>query len=110
MKDKLLTPQAQLERAKRLMADAAVDMVSAIIAMSTAQNEWVDQKHSPLGKARHLRLARAGTLPSRKVGHLVLVRREDLNAYLEREGFRPAKATPEDEVVAMVEKLVGTRR
>lgn len=111
MKDRLLTPQARLERAKRQIAEGISEMIEATIARGVAANEWVDQHHSPLGKRRHLELARKGKLPSKKHGQLVLVKREDMNAYLEREGLTRARPTDDDDVLDVVERIAsGGRR
>ncbi|MDX2055677.1 MAG: hypothetical protein SFV15_24960 [Polyangiaceae bacterium] len=43
---------------------------------------YYDQHTSPLGKRRHLNLARRGALPAHKVGRRVLVRHVDVHAYI----------------------------
>lgn len=92
-----LTPQARLERAKKTIAAGVDELVEARLALVSAKEEWVDQKHSPLGKRRHLELARTGKLPSKKDGRRVLVRRDDLNAYLEKHAIsRGAREEDED--------------
>jgi excisionase family DNA binding protein len=58
------------------------EIVNAIEQQSTGA-EWVDQKSSPLGRDRHMRLVRAGTLPGKKDGRRVLVRRADIERYLQ---------------------------
>jgi excisionase family DNA binding protein len=111
VKDRSLTPEARLERAKRTIAEGISEMIEATIARGVAANEWVDQKSSPLGKNRHLALARTGKIPSKKVGQLVLIRRDDLNAYLEREGISRSRPTDEDDVLDVVERITaGGRR
>lgn len=50
--------------------------------LKSGQDEWVDQKHSPLGRKRHLELARTGKLPSSKDGRRVLIRQSAIDAYL----------------------------
>ena len=111
MKDRALTPEARLERAKRTIAEGISEMIEATIARGVAANEWVDQMHSPLGKRRHLELARTGKLPSKKIGRLVLVRREDMNAFLDREGLTRARPSDDDDVLAVVERIAsGGRR
>jgi len=111
MKDRVLTPEARLERAKRSIAEAVSEMIEATIARGVAANEWVDQNHSPLGKRRHLALARAGKLPSKKIGQLVLVKREDMNAYLDREGLSRGPRPEDEDVLDVVERITaGGRR
>ncbi len=51
---------------------------------STAAPEWIDQKSSPLGRRRHLELARSGVLKSTKDAGRVLIRRTDIDRYLEK--------------------------
>lgn len=112
MKDRHLTPEARLERAKRTIAEGVAEMIEATIARGVAANEWVDQNASPLGKAKHLKLARTGKVQSKKIGRAVLIKREDLNAYIEREGLSRAPAsTAEAEVLDIVERITaGGRR
>jgi hypothetical protein len=45
------------------------------------------QYNSPLGRARHLELARLGILPSEKSGSRVLIRRDVVRFYLTDPGF-----------------------
>ncbi len=45
------------------------------------------QYNSPLGRARHLELARLGILPSEKSGSRVLIRRDVVHFYLTDPGF-----------------------
>ncbi len=110
MTARLLTPEAQLERAKRLIGEAVFDMIKAAIATGAAQSEWIDQNASPLGKRRHLELARAGRLPSKKHGRLVLIRRDDLNAFVDREGLSRGERVAEEDVVDVVEAIMRGRR
>ena len=44
---------------------------------------FYSQSDSPLGRRRHLELARAGVLTGRTVGRRVLVLREDVHAYID---------------------------
>ncbi|WP_438014897.1 helix-turn-helix domain-containing protein [Sorangium sp. So ce315] len=57
---------------------------------------WVSQEDSPLGRREHCKLARSGALPGRKVGKRWLVRRSELDAYIEAHGAtpKPAEAEP----------------
>jgi excisionase family DNA binding protein len=111
VKDRHLTPEARLERAKRTIAEGISEMIEATIARGVAANEWVDQNHSPLGKRKHLELARAGKLPSKKVGRDVLVKRDDLNAYIQREGISRGRSVDDEDVLEIVERIAaGGRR
>lgn len=60
----------------------ARELADALEGAATA-SEWLDQKQSPLGRRRHLELVRAGVLRGRKEGRKVLVRRADIERYLE---------------------------
>lgn len=108
VRDRVLTPEARLERAKRGIAECVAEMIEATIARGVAANEWVDQAHSPLGKRRHLELARAGKLPSKKIGRLVLVKRDDLNAYLEREGLARGTRVEDEDVLDVLERVTAS--
>ena len=73
--------------------------------------DWVDQSSSPLGRKKHLALARAGTLKATREGRRVLVRRADIDAYLEKR--RGVTVEPEGDLerdVAKILSLVGTGR
>lgn len=111
IRESALTPEARRERAKRMLADAVVELIEATIEQGSAANEWLDQKTSPLGREKHLRLVQQGKLPARKLGKRVLVRKADLDAYLEREGIaRGPMSSEAEEVVAAVERLMGGKR
>jgi hypothetical protein len=53
-------------------------------------DDWIDQAHSPLGRRTHCRLVRSGALPGVSVHRRVLVRRRDLDAYVEARRAPPA--------------------
>jgi hypothetical protein len=59
------------------LIDEIVDALEAVAAP-----EWYDQTNSPLGRDRHLRLARSGTLKSSKEKGHIWIRRADIDAYL----------------------------
>jgi excisionase family DNA binding protein len=61
------------------LIDEIVDAIEG-----SATTEWVDAKTSPLGRERHNRLVREGKLRGTKDGRRVLVRRADIDAYLEK--------------------------
>jgi excisionase family DNA binding protein len=66
--------------------NALGDWVRALVRAELArpdQDEWLDQNRSPLGRRRHLALVREGKLPGHKDGKRVLVRRRDLDSYIE---------------------------
>lgn len=106
----ILTPEARLERAKRTIAEGVSELVEARLSLADASNDWVDQYKSPLGKRRHLDLVRTGKLQGRKLGRRVLVRRVDLNAHIEREGLARGRPADEQDVVDVVDELLGARR
>ena len=113
MNDDKLTPQARKERAKRGIAEAVADLIAATIEEGLAVSEWVDQCTSPLGRRRHLEIARTGKLASRKHGSRVLIRRDELNAYIEKEGLGRGKHTEEQDLGAVVDSLLlagGSKR
>ena len=90
-----LTTAAIAERASRQILAGVKDLVRAEIAAATLP-EWLDQKTSPLGREKHLRLAREGKLPSRKEGRQVLVHRDDINAYIKSYPERGKRVEDED--------------
>ena len=80
---------------------AALDLVAhglrsmvAGLEQLRAGEEWVDQNHSPIGKRAHLDACRRGDLVAREVGHLRLVKRSELDAYIEKHRAKIIKAAP----------------
>lgn len=108
-----LTPDARIARAKRVIADAITDLVEAQVAKGVVASEWVDQDASPLGRRRHLDLVRDRVLVGVREGRKVLVRKRDINAYLEKRGVTPA-VEDEDDVEglmnAITKRAAGGRR
>lgn len=83
--------------------------------------DWVDQHNSPLGRRAHLAAVKAGRVPGFKPEgtRLVLVRRRDLDAYIEARPMRarapdvtPAEtvAPPPDEQAAMAAIIARATR
>lgn len=79
-----LTPSARVAIAKKKLADAIDELLDAKLAEKNSSSEWVSQDNSPLGKNRHLRLVRKNILPAVKDGKKRLVRKCDIDAYLEK--------------------------
>lgn len=79
MQDETDTRGSVLRQRLHTLIDEIVDAIES----GATGAEWVDQTNSPLGRDRHLRLVRSGTLPGRKDGRRVLVRRRDLDRYLD---------------------------
>lgn len=104
-----LTPEARIDRAKRTIADAIDELVEARLALGSARAEFVDQDTSPLGHRKHLELVRDKKLPAVKEGRRRLVRRSDIDAYLKEHEVAAGPQT-DDDVDAMVERIVGTGR
>lgn len=61
---------------------------------------FYSQANSPLGRRRHLELARCGTLRAKKVGRLVLVARDDVHAFIEKHPARAHAADDQDDPLA----------
>lgn len=106
-----LTPEARIDAAKRALADAIDELVDARLSKGAAAREWVDQTTSPLGSERHLRLVRDGVLKGVKSGRRRLVRRVDIDAYLEEhQVVAKADEAVEVDVDAMMKRISGGRR
>ncbi|MBK6694816.1 MAG: helix-turn-helix domain-containing protein [Myxococcales bacterium] len=71
-----------------------LEVCGTLVAEVTPPPELVDQHASPLGKSKHLRLVRSGELPAVKAGKRVLVRREDLDAWLAAHAAEPQAKAP----------------
>ncbi|CAN5518929.1 hypothetical protein BH09MYX1_BH09MYX1_00860 [soil metagenome] len=79
-----------IRRAEALEEQAAADRgLAALEERDHDHDEWVSQDDSPLGRFSHLRAVRSGKLSGRRVGKKVLVRRSDLDAYIESAEHRP---------------------
>lgn len=76
-------------------------------------DDWVDQDHSPLKKRAHLDAVRRGDLVGRKVGSQVLVRRDELDAYIEKHRVRviqtPNEAEEEEQAIEAILKHTARR-
>lgn len=104
-----LSPQAKIDRGQRLQAEGRRLEIEGVLEMHHAANDWVDQASSPLGRKKHLRLARLGVIPSRKDGRQVLVKRDDLNAYLEKNGLaRGGKSEQDEDLDDLIERVNAT--
>lgn len=104
-----LTPEARIDAAKRKLVEAIDELVEARLAKGATASEWVDQYDSPLGKRRHLELVRAGTLRGVIDRHRRLVRRADIDRYLEEHPTQPRQSTEED-LDGMVARITGVGR
>jgi len=105
-----MTPDARLERAKRLLAENISELVAATLAKNVYVEEWVDQSNSPLGRRRHLDLVRAGKLKGSREGRRVLVRKVDIDAFIARNQIiRVDDAADEEREVARVIATLGRR-
>ncbi len=100
------TLRSRVEAAAIRFAD---EIVSAI-ELHTGSSEWVDQNDSPLGKRRHMALVRSGELKGRKDGRKVLVKRSELDAYIERNAITTAGSTDEADGVLAEMGLRGVRK
>jgi excisionase family DNA binding protein len=76
---------------------ALVDRIADEIERTRRADEWIDQAHSPLGRAKHLRLAREGVLPSSKEGRQILIKRSVLDAYIAKHKVDTVRSDVEDE-------------
>ena len=88
----------------------ALDNVRKLLEEPDA-NEWIDQTASPLGRRRHCALARRGVLKAHKDGARWLVRRKDLDAYIEGQDIGTAgnEAAEEAAVMAYRSRPKGRR-
>jgi hypothetical protein len=73
-----------------------------------AGEDWVDQRSSPLGSRLHCRLVRSGALPGYRAGRRVLVRKADLDQYLEGHRIAPTERRDEaNEIDQLLAKMGG---
>ncbi len=72
------------DAALRLLAEALVPHLRQHLKTDPdGYRGYYSQHDSPLGRTRHLGLARAGTLPGHKVGRRVLVQRDRVDEYIQ---------------------------
>lgn len=71
---------------------------------------FYSQANSPLGRRRHLELARCGTLQARKVGRLALIPRDDVHAFIERHPVRLRSSESPNNPLADWGLVTRTRR
>lgn len=102
------TPDAKLARAFRQMTAGLELAMEAIVERGVAASEWVGQDDSPLGKSAHLALARSGKVESRKVHRKVLIRRTDLNRYIETKAEARGVANDHDDVSDVLDRITGS--
>lgn len=77
----------------RLIARAVVPHVlDELRGMQAPGPVYYDQTNSPLGRRRHLALAREGALPRRKVGRRVLVECAHVHAHIEAHAQEPVSS------------------
>jgi hypothetical protein len=116
-----LTPRARRALAVSALVAALDQYLDVTLSEANARtNEWVDQHASPLGKRAHLEAVRRGDLHGVKHGRRVLVRRAELNSFLENHSVKHRTATDDSgrgidmdrasEVAAAVLTQVGLRQ
>jgi excisionase family DNA binding protein len=84
-----LPPAARKEMAARALISAVETFVHVVERDASPCDEWISQYDSPLGRRAHLKAVRAGALPGVKVGRRILVRRSDVDQYLQSHVARP---------------------
>jgi hypothetical protein len=77
------------------------------LARDERGDDWIDQIHSPLGRRTHCALVRRGTVPGVRLHRRVLIRRRDLDKYIE--SHRAAPADDCDELAAALARVGGRR-
>jgi hypothetical protein len=118
--EEALTPRARRELAASALLVALDEYIRVAVERRAVAEEWVDQHQSPLGKRAHLEAVRRGSLRGVKHGRRILVRRAELNSFLENHSVKhhavrngsdgaadPARA---EEVAAALLTHVGLRR
>lgn len=115
-----LTPRARREVAASALLAALDEYLHVTLSVAAAEDEWVDQHASPLGRRAHLKAVRNGKLQGVKHGRRVLVRRAELNSFLENHSVHPRTAADDsslgidrnrvNEVAAAVLTHVGLRQ
>lgn len=100
----------------RAQAHALIDQIlDTVLGSDNEAKEFYDQTNSPVGRRAHLALAREGTLDSYKVKRIVMIKKVDLDAYLETRRKRIVPADIDDDaavarVLADVSKHAANTR
>ena len=101
----------RLEKAAEALLLAVQEIVDAAAA---TQLRYYDQTTSPLGRRKHLDLAREGVLNGFRApgSRLVLILRQEVHEYIERHPVRPdlTSPPPDDELDAVLGELEGAPR
>jgi len=97
------------EAALRLLAAALAPHLRQHFTPTEAEAGYYSQHDSPLGRTRHLELARRGTLPATKLGRRVLVPRDRVHAYIEQHRAAPRLEPADDADVLADWGLTGRR-
>ncbi len=74
---------APSEAPPRACRPRSPEYVREIVRVGVSDDDWIDQHASPLGKRAHLEAVRRGDLRGTKHGRRVLVRRSELDSFLE---------------------------
>jgi Helix-turn-helix domain len=83
-------------RLAELYAELAAAHRAMAVKKASDPEPYVDQHNSPLGARRHCRLVRSGELPGYRSGRRYLVRRADLDRYLEQHRIEPQPTVDAD--------------
>jgi hypothetical protein len=115
-----LSPRVERELAASALLAAIDRYIRVAIRAPSQAEEWVDQHTSPLGKRAHLEAVRSGKLRGVKHGRRILVRRAELNSFLESHSVKHRGVTDDSpegidrmkasEVAAAVLTHVGLRQ
>ncbi|WP_437731278.1 helix-turn-helix domain-containing protein [Sorangium sp. So ce1335] len=92
--------EAVINTAIAAIFDGVRQLVKAELQAAKGDGDpWVSQEDSPLGRREHCKLARIGAFPAWKVGKRWLVRRSELDTYIEAHGAKPKppEAVPADD-------------
>jgi hypothetical protein len=90
--DAALPPKLRRELAARALLGALDEYVREVVRVAVSEDDWIDQHASPLGKRAHLEAVRRGDLRGTKHGRRVLVRRSELDSFLESHPARNRKS------------------
>lgn len=79
-----------------------LELVEAADVQGRTEDRYYTQDDSPLGRSRHLRLARRGAIPAFKVGRTVYMKCDDVHAYIEAHPVEPSCPGPDGPTKAKV--------
>jgi len=106
-KEDELTPAELEARGCRLIVEGQRLLVKAQVKLSLAPLDSYTQDTAPIKRRKYLAITRAGMVPSTKLGKDVLVKRGDLDKYIQKHGLARGARPPEEDADDIIDRLMS---